>query len=74
MEADSINIPILATDIVGTQSLKEYGGYTVENSNEGLLQGLYDFMDGKIDPLNVDWEEYDKKAIEEFYYIIDREK
>ena len=73
IEADSIDIPVLATDIVGTQIFKEYGGYTVENSNEGLLQGLYDFMEGKINPLNVDWEEYDKKAIEEFYSIIDGE-
>ena len=71
MEADCVGVPILATDIVGTQCLKEYGGYAVENSKEGLLQGLYDYMDGKIRPLNVNWEEYDQKAIEEFYSIID---
>ena len=71
MEADCIDVPILATDIVGTQYLKKYGGYTVENSEEGILQGLYDFMDGKINPLKVNWEEYDEKAIEEFYSIID---
>ena len=71
MEADVFNIPVLATSITGTQWMKDYGGYLVENSEEGILQGLYDFMDGKINPLKVNWEEYDEKAIEEFYSIID---
>ena len=71
LEADVLNIPILAADSIGTKWIKKHGGYIAENSKEGLLKGLYDFIDGKIKPLNVDWEEYNKIALEELYSILD---
>lgn len=70
IEADTFNIPVMATDIVGTQWMKEYGGYIVENSEEGILNGLYDFMEGKVNPLGLDYDEYNKQAIEEFNSIL----
>ena len=33
----------------------KYGGYLVEDSTEGILQGMYDFADGKIKPMNIDY-------------------
>ena len=69
MEADVFNIPVLATSITGTQWMKDYGGYLVENSEEGILKGLYDFAEGNVNTLGIDYEEYNKNAIEEFYSI-----
>ena len=70
IEADTFNIPVIATDIVGTQWMKEYGGYMVESSEEGILNGLYDFMEGKVKPLGLDYEKYNEEAIEEFYSLL----
>ena len=70
IEADTLNIPVMATDIVGTQWMKDYGGYMVENSEDGILNGLYDFMKGNVNTLGLDYEEYNKEAIEEFYSIL----
>lgn len=70
MEADTLNIPVIATDIVGTQWMKDYNGYIVDNSQEGILQGMYDFMDGKVNTLGIDYEEYNKQAVKEFIDIL----
>ena len=70
MEADAFDIPVIATDITGTQWMRQYGGYIVENSEEGILQGMRDFNDGKVNPLGIDYEEYNKNAIDEFLKII----
>ncbi|WP_296869706.1 CDP-glycerol glycerophosphotransferase family protein [uncultured Methanobrevibacter sp.] len=70
MEADTFNIPVMATDITGTQWMKDYNGHVVENSEEGILQGLYDFAEGKVEPLGIDYEEYNKNAVEEFNSVM----
>lgn len=70
MEADTLNIPIIATDIIGTQWMRDYDGYIVDNSQEGILQGMYDFMDGKVNTLGIDYEEYNKQAVQEFIDIL----
>ena len=66
MEADTLNVPIVATDIVGTQWMKDYGGHIVEDSQEGILKGLNDFMNGDVGLLNIDYERYNKDAVDEF--------
>lgn len=71
MEADTLNLPIFATDINGTKWMKEYGGYLVNNDEDGILQGMYDFMEGKVSNLNIDYKDYNERAIEEFYSILD---
>ena len=70
MEADTLNVPVLVTDIIGTQWTRDYGGTIVENSEEGILNGLYDFMNGKEERLNIDFEGYNKNAVEEFYSVL----
>ncbi len=56
LEADSLGVPVFSTDVHGPSNfLKEYGGYLVEDSTEGILQGMYDFADGKIKPMNIDY-------------------
>ena len=69
MEADTLNVPIIATDIPACQWMREYGGYLVENSDEGILNALYYSMENKIDTLTIDYNEYNMKAIEEFYSL-----
>ncbi|WP_304093798.1 glycosyltransferase [Methanobrevibacter ruminantium] len=71
MEADSLNIPVIATDCDGIQWMKDYDGKIIENSEEGILNGLYDFMEGDVNHLDIDFEEYNKNAIEEFYSIFE---
>lgn len=56
LEADSLGIPVFSTDVHGPSNfLKQYGGYLVEDSTEGILQGMYDFADGKVKPMNIDY-------------------
>ena len=70
MEADTFNIPVLVTDIQGTQWMRDYGGRIVENSQEGILKGLFEFMEGDSSCLDINYEEYNEKAVKEFYDII----
>ena len=70
MEADTFNIPVLVTDIQGTQWMRDYGGRIVENSQEGILKGLFEFMEGDSSCLDINYEEYNAKAVREFYDII----
>ncbi len=56
LEADSLGIPVFSTDVNGPRNfLKKYGGYLVEDSMEGILQGMYDYADGKIKTLTIDY-------------------
>lgn len=71
MEADVLKVPVLATTITGTQWMKNYNGYLVDNKGKCILQGMYDFMDGKIDKtLDIDYEQYNEEAFDEFLDII----
>jgi len=71
MEADTLGVPIIATDISGTQWMKGYNGNIVDNSQEGILQGMHDFMQGNIhDSLGIDYEQYNKDAVNEFLEVM----
>ena len=71
MEADAFDIPVIATDITGTQWMRQYGGHITENSEEGILQGMYDFKEGKVSALGIDYEEYNENAVSEFLNLIE---
>ena len=70
MEADTLHVPIIATDIIGTQWMRDYGGHIVEASQEGILEGLNDFMNGDVELLNIDYEQYNRDAVDEFYSLL----
>ncbi|WP_405294382.1 CDP-glycerol glycerophosphotransferase family protein [Methanobrevibacter sp.] len=70
MEADTLCIPIISTDIDATREMGKFAGKIVENSQEGILSGMYDFVNGKVNCENTDFEKYNKMAIEEFYNLI----
>lgn len=71
MEADALDVPIAATDIVGTQWIKEHGGNIFENSEEGILKAMKSFMQGDINKkLDIDYEKYNQESINEFLEVI----
>lgn len=66
-EADVLNVATFSVDIPGPKKfMEQYGGTLVENSDEGIYQGLEDFVNGKIHPMGVDYKEYNNEALHEF--------
>ena len=46
--------------------MREFGGYLVEPSEEGLVNGMKAFMDGKVKAMDVDYDAYNKRAVAQF--------
>ena len=70
MEADILCVPMISTDIESTRAMGDYAGTIVENSEDGILQGMYDFVSGNISCTNSDFKTYNEKAVEEFKNIL----
>ncbi|EOR24664.1 CDP-glycerol glycerophosphotransferase family protein [Niallia sp. Sow4_A1] len=71
LECLILNKPIVATDIPGNRSVLENGyGELVENSIEGLVQGLKKMREVKPTFKKFDYVEYNKSAMEMFYSYI----
>lgn len=67
LEADTLGIPVFASDIPGPRCfLKQYGGMLTENSREGILKGMIYYNEGKIQPMNTDYEKYNRSSAERF--------
>ena len=68
-EAMILDKPIIATNIVGNRSVLEGRyGLLVENSKEGLIQGMLDFLEGRyIENRKFDYKKYNQEAIDMFY-------
>ncbi len=61
--------PIIATSIVGNRSVLDgRGGLLVENSEEGLSQGMFDFLEDRyVEEEIFDYNEYNQMALDMFY-------
>lgn len=71
LEADTLGLPVFATDVSGPHSfLSQYGGLLVENSRKGILEGMKLYREGKIHPMNIDYEKYNKTAAEKFRELV----
>jgi CDP-glycerol glycerophosphotransferase len=70
MEANTLNVPIISTDIAGSKWINDNGGYLVPNSENGLLQGMYDFMNGNVSDFDYDYQAHNEKVINEFNELI----
>ena len=69
LEAMILKKPIIATDITGSRSvLESRPGHLVENTEEGLLQGMIDFVGEKLEFGNFDYQSYQENALYMFYY------
>ena len=72
LEADTCGIPCIATDVRGPRGfLKKYNGTLVENSEEGILKGMNDFMQGKVKCMNFDAEKYNQQVKKEYEKIFE---
>lgn len=72
VEADVLGIPCYSTDIVGPRRfMKKYGGVLVEDSRQGILDGMHLCLEGKVpEQLSIDYDVYNREAIEQFESII----
>ena len=67
LEADTCGVPCIATNVRGPRGfMQKYNGTLVENSEEGILQGMHDFMNGKVKCMNFDAEKYNKQVKKEY--------
>ena len=67
LEADTLGIPVVSTDIAGPRSfLEKHGGYMVPCNADGICEGMEAFMRGEVKAMNVDYAEYNKEAVRQF--------
>ena len=66
-EADILGLPVISTDIVGPRLfMQTNGGTLVDNSEEGLYQGMQQLLNGEIKPMHVDYEAYNQENVRAF--------
>lgn len=67
-EADILGLPCFSPDLPGPRGfMQKYGGLLVENSEEGILQGMQACMTGAVPKnLKVEYEQYNRTAVEQF--------
>lgn len=74
LEADTLGIPVISTDIVGPRGfMTEHGGYMVEPTVEGLYNGMLDFDAGKVKAMHVDYEKHNQDAVVQFEQLFEGE-
>lgn len=72
LEADTVGIPTMSTNVQGPRGfVTRYGGTLVDVSKEGIYDGMKRFVKGEIKAMNVDYEEYNKVAAQEFERIFE---
>lgn len=71
MESLILNIPTMSVDIIGPRPFFKKGYvYLVKDSEEGILNGMNDYIKGNIKDLKkFDAEEFNEKALKEFENI-----
>lgn len=69
LESLALHKPIIATDIIGNRGVLEgTNGLLVDNSIEGLKEGIKKLVDNEVKPnKQFDINEYNKKSISRFY-------
>ena len=66
-EADIFEKPIVSTDVRGPHGfLSKYGGTLVEDSEEGIFQGLNMLYEHQVGLLSISYPEYNSVCVEEF--------
>ena len=72
IEADCLGIPSFSTDINGPRGFyKEHNGCLVEDSEDGILFGMKQFMEGKVKTLDLNYEDYRQKTLSKFESLFD---
>ncbi|MEG1408575.1 MAG: CDP-glycerol glycerophosphotransferase family protein [Terrisporobacter sp.] len=70
-EADILGLSVISTNIDGPkQFMIQNGGTLVDNSTDGLYQGMIDLINSNVKCMNVNYEEYNKNAIKQFNKLL----
>lgn len=72
LEAMSLGIPVISTDIEGARSVVDGYGLLVESSIQGLVEGLRKALEHGIMKPVFDYEAYDRRAMEKFYALFEK--
>ena len=68
LEAMIMGKPVIGTNVPGIQSVLENSrGLLVDNSIDGIYQGMQSFIDGKIRISDFDYHLYNQEALADFY-------
>ena len=71
-EADILGLSVISTDIDGPRKfMNDNNGVMVDNNEDGIYYGMCKLLNNEIKPMNVDYEDYNKKALKEFYNLLD---
>ena len=72
IEAMILQRPVISTDVVGARSvlLEAHYGRLVENSVEGLAQGMLDFAEKGMTVPAFDAEQYQRDAVAKFHSVV----
>lgn len=71
-EADILGKPVISTNIVGPKNfMRKYNGLLVEDSHDGILDGMNKLLKGQVGIMNVDFEQYNKKIKEDFEKLME---
>lgn len=72
LESLVLNIPCISTNIPGPQSiLNDENGLLVEDSTQGLLNGMKSFLNNEVPIKEFNHEKYTQNALNSFYRAID---
>lgn len=71
LEALILDKPVISTNVVGPKSVLEGGyGTLVDNSVQGLVDGMRGFLSGNMNHKRFDYEVYQKAAIRKFEDVV----
>lgn len=74
-EADILGKPVVSTDIDGPRDfMLKNGGTLVDNTDEGIYQGMEMLLNGQITQMNADYEKYNEECVREFEDALSYEK
>ena len=72
IEADVLGKPVVSTNIIGpTKFMQKHGGVLVESSVNGIERGLELLYNKQVKTMNVNYEEYNKSALGQFYQLFE---
>ncbi len=75
VEADILGVPVVSTDIVGPRTfMQKHNGVLVEDSEAGIENGLRRLVAGDVSKLTVDYQEYNRNAVNEFVALLENKK
>ena len=71
-ESECFDIPvIMCNDEVQVDIFEDFDGYVFNNSFEEILTALDEFMKGNVDTLKIDFDNLNKRYLDEFYELLE---